>query len=132
MGSRRDIQSHHLLDRFDPDEAVRDGRQVIEPVPVGRYHWVLPVLRYLLHPAMQVPYVAVEIDHGLAVEPEDDAKHSVRRGVLRPHVQDHLWAVQKRLSSCRYLYLVHNSKYRIQNPGVRSQKGIRLKPFFLF
>src|SRR5215213_5642300 len=92
--ARRDFQAHHLLDGLDPDEPVRDRGDVVEPVPVGRYHRVEAVLGYLLHPAVQESYVAVEVYDGLAVEAQDDPQHAVGRRVLRPHVQDHLGVVE--------------------------------------
>ena len=65
------------------------------------------VLGDLLHAAVQIADVAIEIDNGLAVELENHAQHTVRRRVLRAHVQHHLWAVEQCLLSCRYFYLVH-------------------------
>src|ERR1051325_7679308 len=50
--------------------------------------------------AMQESDVAVEIDDGLAVELKDDPQHAMRRRMLRPHVQDHLGAVEQLLSGC--------------------------------
>ena len=94
LRARRDFEPHHLLDGLDPDEAVRDRRDVVEPVPVGRDHRVEAVLRDLLHPAVEEADVAVEVDDGLAVEAQDDAQHPVGRRVLRPHVQDHLGVVE--------------------------------------
>src|SRR5207248_2293765 len=104
MSARRNIKSHHLLDGFDPDKSVRDRRKIIEPVPVRRYHRILPTLSNLLHRAMQVSNIAVEINHRLAIKPKDDAQHAVRRRMLRPHIQDHLGAIKQRLFSCRYFY----------------------------
>src|SRR5256714_1119397 len=107
VGARRDFEAEHLLDRLDPHQPVRDSRDVVEPVPVRRDHRVQTVLRDLLHAAVQEPYVAVEVNDGLAVEPQDDAQDAVRRGVLRPHVQDHFGVVEQRLLRCRDFYLVH-------------------------
>ena len=33
---------------------------------------------------MQVPDIAIEIDYGLAIKPQDHTEHAVRRRVLRP------------------------------------------------
>src|SRR5918911_2303476 len=110
VGARRDGKPHHLLDRLDPDQPVRDRRDVVETIPVRRDHRILAILCDLLHPAMQEAYVAVEINHRLAIEPQDDAQHAMRRRVLRPHVQDHFGAIEQRLSGGRYLYLVHKKQ----------------------
>src|SRR5688572_17747313 len=56
---------------------------------------------------MQIANVAVEIDHCLPIEPEYNAQHTMRRGMLRPHVQHHLRAFEQGVLSCRYLYLMH-------------------------
>src|SRR5215212_6404545 len=56
---------------------------------------------------MEVADVAIKIDDGFAVELEHYTQHTMRRWMLRPHVQHHLRAIQQCLSSCRYLYLVH-------------------------
>src|SRR4051812_34488434 len=107
MSARRDGQTHHLLDGFDPDQTIRDSGDVVEPIPVGRDHRILPVLGDLLHAAMQESDVAIKINDGLAIEPQDDTQHAVRRRVLRPHVENHLRAIEQRLSGCRDLYLMH-------------------------
>ena len=65
------------------------------------------VLGDLLHAAMEITDVAIEIHDGFAVELENHAQHAVRRRVLRPHVQHHLRAVEQCLLSCRDFYLMH-------------------------
>jgi len=42
---------------------------------------------------MQITHVRVSLGDDLAVEFEHDAKHAVRGGMRRPHVQDHLLAL---------------------------------------
>src|SRR5256885_1889908 len=44
MRASRNIQSHHLLDGFDPNQTVRNRGDIIEAVPIGRNHRILPVL----------------------------------------------------------------------------------------
>src|SRR6516162_7456626 len=56
---------------------------------------------------MQVADLAVEIDDGFPVKRQDHAEHAVRRRMLRPHVQNHLGAVEQGLLSCGDFYLVH-------------------------
>jgi hypothetical protein len=56
---------------------------------------------------MKKPDVAIEVDDGLAVEAKDDAQNAVRRRVLRPHVENHLRAVEQRLSGGGDFYLMH-------------------------
>src|SRR4030095_739576 len=78
MGSRRDCQAHHLFDRLYPNQAVRNGSDVVETIPVWGDHRVHAVLGDLLHATMEIANIAVEIDHGFAVEPQDYAQHTVR------------------------------------------------------
>ena len=65
------------------------------------------VLGDLLHAAMEITDIAIEIDDGFAIEPEDHAQHAVRRRVLRAHVQHHLRAVEQCFLSCCDFYLMH-------------------------
>jgi hypothetical protein len=119
--ARRHFESEHLFDRLHPQETVRDGGDVIEPVPVGRDHRIETMLRDLLHAPMQVADVAIEIDDGLAVEFENNAQDAVRRRMLRPHVQHHLGAVQQGLFSDGDFYLMHtvNCGFRIAECGLK-------------
>ena len=78
MSARRHGKTHHLLDRFDPNQTVGNCGNVIEPIPVGRDHRVHAVLGDLLHAAMEIADVAIEIDDCLAVELQDHAQHAVR------------------------------------------------------
>src|SRR5215217_6952801 len=107
MRARWNREAHHLLDCFDPDETIRNGGDVIEAIPVRRDLRVHAVLGDLLHTAMEVTDIAIEIHNGFAIELENHAQHTVRRRMLRPHVQHHLRAVEQCLLSCRYLYLMH-------------------------
>src|SRR5881394_1574139 len=130
MSAPRDIESHNLLDRFDPDQAVRHRRDVVEPIPVRRDHRVHAILGNLLHTAMEVADVAVEIDYGLAVELKNHTQHAVRRRMLRPHVERHLWRIQKGFSSGGYFDLMHlknqESVIRSQGPALRLHRLRRL------
>src|SRR6266496_3011812 len=65
MGPLWHGEPHHLLDRLNPDQSIRNGGDVIEPVPVRRDHRVHPILGDLLHAAMEIANVTIEINDRL-------------------------------------------------------------------
>src|SRR5207245_11252888 len=87
--------------------SVRERGNVTKPISVGRDHRIGAILRDLFHPAMQVPDLAIEIDHGFAIELQKHPQEAVRGWMLRPHVEGHHGAVEQRLLSCGNLYLMH-------------------------
>ena len=105
-------QSHHLLDCFDPHQTIGNGCDVVKPVPIRGDHCVHAIFGNLLHAAMKKTDVAIEIHYSLAVEFQDDAQHTVRRWMLRAHIEDHLRAIEQGLLSCSDLYLVHKNLRR--------------------
>src|SRR6185369_3215830 len=109
------------------NETVGDGGDVIESIPVRRDLRVHAVLGDLLHAAMEVTDIAIEIDNSLAVELEHHAQHAVRRRMLRAHVQHHLRAVEQCLLCCRYLYLMHKSVFIRDYPCSLSLSGGRFR-----
>ena len=78
MSSRWHYQTHHLLHGLNPDQTVRDCGNVVEAIPVGSNHGVHAILGDLLHPAMEIADVAVEIHYCFAVKLQDHAQHAVR------------------------------------------------------
>ena len=85
MGPLWHGEPHHLLDRLNPDQSIRNGGDVIEPVPVRRDHRVHPILGDLLHAAMEITNVTIEIDYRLAIELENDTQHPVSGRMGRSH-----------------------------------------------
>ena len=102
---RRDpvqLAQHHADDlgafrHLDPEQAFRGGavRELVEEVRevIHASHErdaLLPrsVLGVLLDPGVQVADHRPARHDGLAVELQHQPKHAVRRGVLRPHVDD--------------------------------------------
>ncbi len=104
---RRNDKPHHLLDRLHPDQPIRYCGNIVEPVPVGSNHGVHAILGNLLHSAMEIADVAIQIDNSFAIEFQHHTQYAVRRRVLWPHVQHHLGTIEQRLLSCSYFYLVH-------------------------
>ena len=68
MSAWRNVEAHHLLDCFNPNQSIRNCGDIIEPVPVRRNHGVHAVLGNLFHAAMQVTDVAIKIDYGFSVK----------------------------------------------------------------
>ena len=109
VSARRNRKTHHVLNRLNPHQAIRYRGNVIESIPVGRNHRVHAILGNFLHTTMQVADIAIKIDNRLAVELQDDAEHTVRRRMLRPHVEHHFRAIKQRPLGCGDFYLVHIS-----------------------
>src|SRR5215471_6886618 len=107
MSAAGHVESHHLLDSFYPYQSVRNRRDVIKSIPVRSDHRVHAVLGNFLHPAMEIADVAVEIDDRLAIKLQDHAQHAMGAGVLRPHVERHLWRVEQGLTSGGNFDLMH-------------------------
>jgi hypothetical protein len=85
-GRRLDVQQ--LLHRQAVAQTIGHGRHVVHAVDVRIELRVGAVLGDLLHAAVQIADDAIRPQNLLAVQLQDDAQHSVGRGVLRPHVED--------------------------------------------
>src|SRR5712692_6091294 len=97
LGALWHFDLEHLLDAFNVAKIIGDSSHVIEPVPVRRDHRVGVVLADFFNAAMQEADVAVETDHRLAVQLQYDSQHPVCRGMLRTHVEHHLFGIEERL-----------------------------------
>ena len=128
MSSARHIQAHHLLDRLDPNKSIGDCGNVVQTIPVRRDHRVHAVFGNLFHAAMQVADIAIEIDHGLAVELQHHAQNSVRGRMLRPHVERHLRGVQHRLLSRGDFYLMHTLIHSFRGRTCPAQREHKCPP----
>ncbi len=88
-----DVQQ--LLEGHDPRPLAEQRADVLERVEVADRLVVVGVLAQLLDAAMEVAEHRVEVDDLLAVELEDDPEHAVGRGVLGPHVDEHLAVAER-------------------------------------
>ena len=79
-----------LLRRQDRQRLAEHGGGVLERVAVADGVVPVAVLADLLDAAVEVAQDGVEVHDALAVDLEDDAQDAVRRGVLRPEVDEHL------------------------------------------
>ena len=87
--ARRHVDVEQPLDRHAVDELVRERRRIVHAGDVRAALHVRELLARLLHAGVEVT------DHGLdahdlfGVELHHDPQHTVRRRVLRAHVDDH-------------------------------------------
>src|SRR5581483_4688789 len=84
------------FDRLAVAQPVGDGRNIVHAIDVGREHRVGAAFADLLDTAVQVADHALGAEHLLAVELQDDAQHTVRRRMLRAHVEDELVGIEDR------------------------------------
>ena len=93
----RKIDAQQLLDRKRVGQLVVEGRQVVHPRDVGRTLKPVELLACFLHPSVEVADdrlgAANDLTFEFDVEPED----SMRRRVLRAHVEDHQLVVGRQL-----------------------------------
>ena len=87
--ARGHIQVDQFLDRQAISQVVADRIHIIQPV--GHHFGLLVGLGFhvLFDAGVQETDVGDTVDHGLAVQFEQQAQHAVRGGMLRPHVQQH-------------------------------------------
>src|SRR5258705_192866 len=71
-----------------------DSICVLERVEVADRLVIVRVLAQLLDAAMEIAEDGIEVDDVLAVDLEDDPQDAVRRGMLRPDVDEHLAVAQ--------------------------------------
>ena len=95
LGPARDLDVHQLLEGEDRRPLVEQRADVLERVRVADGLVVVGVLAQLLDAAMEVAEDRIEVDHLLAVELEDHPQHAVGRGMLRPHVDEHLAVAER-------------------------------------
>ena len=109
------FDGHHI------GAVVDKRREVVHPV--GERHDLIPrpVLAELFEGGVQESDVGRDFDHRLAVELADQAKHAVRRRVLRPDVDEHLLGAELRLRHVE-------GRQRARRPGSPSTpiSGFRL------
>ncbi len=88
------------LGNFEPDELfgrqavaqiVRERSEIIDAV--GERDRLRIRLRFagFFDAGVQVADLRIGLQHDFAVQLENHAQHAVRRGVLRPHIEDHRW-----------------------------------------
>ncbi len=93
-GPGRDLDLEHLLDREPQRELVRDLGQPVHARHEVRYLPVIARLYQLLLAAMHVTDDRFALDDPLSVDGREKTEHAVGRGVLRPHVEDHLLGLE--------------------------------------
>jgi hypothetical protein len=65
------------------------GSEVVHPVGDGNRLGIGQCFGGFLNSRVQISDIDIGVDHGFAVQLQDNAQHAVRRWVLRAHVQDH-------------------------------------------
>ncbi len=89
LRARRNLQPQQLFHCQAVGEIVGHGAQIVDAV--GHGHDLLVELGFagLLDAGMQIPDVGHDAHDGLAVDLEQQPEHTMGRGMLRAHVQDH-------------------------------------------
>ena len=88
------VDAEELLHRQGVHDVVMQGREIIQPIGVRDELRVSHVLRDLLIAAMQITHVRRRLRDDLAIHLQQQPQHPVRRRMRRPHVQDHLLALE--------------------------------------
>ena len=96
FGAARGPDAGELLDRHDVAPLAVHAGDVLGAVDDRDVLVVGALLGDLLFAAMQVADHRDDVFDELAVEGDDEAQHAVRRGMLRPHVDDDLVEAQAR------------------------------------
>ena len=89
LGLRRNLQAKKLLHGQGIGRVIGHRREIVDAV--GQRHDLLVKLRLagLLDARMQIADVRGKRDDGFAVDLDDKAQHTMGRGMLWPHVDDH-------------------------------------------
>ena len=87
------VDAHQFFDRDRISDVVGQRREVIQPIRVRDELGVSHVLGDFFVAAMEIAHVRHGLGDDFTVEFEDDSQHAVRGRVRRPHVQDHLFAL---------------------------------------
>ncbi len=95
LGAPRHLDVEQLLERHDRRPLAEQGAHVLERVDLADDLVVVRVLAQLLDAAVEVAEDRVEVDDALAADLEDDAQDAVGRGVLGPHVEEHLAVAER-------------------------------------
>ena len=90
----RRLDARKLLRRHCVDCLVEHRAEIVGVVNIANARHIRAVLEDLLHTPVQIPDHRGALGHRLAVQRQHQAQHAVSRGVLRPHVEDHLLAAQ--------------------------------------
>jgi hypothetical protein len=88
------LDAHQLLNSQSVTQAVIHGSNVVHAVGVRNHPGIVHVLRMLFETAMEIPDVRSDLLYHLAVRLELQSQHTMRAGMLRPHVEDHLLAFE--------------------------------------
>ena len=97
LGARRRFHVEKFFDRLAVAQTVRDRGHVIHAVDIRIEHRISAVLANFLDAAVQIADDALEAQNFFAIEPQNDAQHAVRGGMLRAHVDDELVGIKKSL-----------------------------------
>jgi hypothetical protein len=89
LGARWNFELKELFDRQRVRRIVDHRREVVDTVGEGDNLLVKLRLAGLLDAGVEIPDVRSERDDGLAVQLDDEAKHTVGGRMLRTHVEDH-------------------------------------------
>src|SRR5207302_6306222 len=74
-------------------DIIRERRKVIQSIRIGNELGIGHVLGDFFVAAMQITDIRNSLGDDLTIHLQDDAQHAMRRWMRRPHVQDHLFAV---------------------------------------
>ena len=99
--ARRHLDVEQPLDRHAVDELVRERRRVVHARDVGAALHVGELLAGLLHAGVEVADHRLDAQHLFGVELHHEAQHTVRRRVLRTHVDDHRVVERRPPATCR-------------------------------
>ena len=89
LGARRDLEVEHLLDAAAEGLHVEEVGEVVHPLDERDRLPIRLVLAVLLDARVDVSHDRLEVDHGLALERDEEAKDAVGRGVMRAEVDRH-------------------------------------------
>jgi hypothetical protein len=92
LASLRDLDAEQPLSPDCKRYVVSDRVQVIFAISPRDDLIVLAVLANLLEAAVEIADMRYAANDGFSVELENKAKHAVRRGMLRPDVDQHVIA----------------------------------------
>ena len=99
---RGDLHAEQLLHREHIDEIVREVGEVIHAVRKRDHLLVGLHLALLFDAGVKVADIGLRCNNGFAVEFEQNAQDTVRRRVLRTHVEGHQFVVWRALIGLRF------------------------------
>ena len=89
LGARRDLEVEHLLDAAAEGLHVEEVGEVVHPLDERDRLPIRLVLAVLLDARVDVAHDRLEVDHGLALERDEEAKDAVGCGMVWPEVHGH-------------------------------------------